>query len=1692
MPALEPQSQGPATRIQRQVASDQRPATSDQGQVTRASMFLFLSFLMMSLVLSGTIAVAATSEQNEAAFKETVNRLSSLADRSTGTDGSRAAAAYIKERFEQLGFETIGTQKFAVPVVLDEKSTLSIAGREGSIPIRALRGNAVTPQTIPPPGINAPLVYVGKGDLTDLNGKAIEGAIILMELGSGKNWLPVADLGAKALIYVDRGKSSRILFEDKFELSPIQFPRFWISIDRLEDLFPGFEAKPAGRVAESVSLTSKTSWKNIISENVYAIIPGTDPALNEQSVMVEAFYDSTVWVSGLSPGADEACSVATLLYLARYLQANPPQRTVLLIATSGHAQTLAGMRELMWSLTTRSKIQRQMKRELKDLIKKSRNTIEALKKATFETVDPEDAAAQERQALVKEALEERIKTVSDGISRRLIRLRMQSKSGENKDVIDQLAAERMLLRRLVWKPAYTDLLTDERQMLIRLVPQAIADQDDILADARTQLDLLDSARDFRGQAKIYDLTAAVSLHLSSHGDGFGAFNYGWQYPFRPRIKRTEIYSLLDEVLRVGALKVENSLGIQGMYQDTLRPSRRRSWQSYFLDRPALGGEVTALAGIHGLTFATTHDARSAWGTPGDLPENVNFEFALRQSAVVAGLVQHLAAAPKIHEGIFPRNGIGEINGNAKFLRHGELFADKPAPGSLLLCYQGPARHYAMVDHMGNFHLRGLADKKHSYHKVIFEGYKFDDTTGAVKWTIDKKQTGKDSYRVKMFRRHMETDLIMFASKGITLFNLLEPRTFRYLSKGNVIDGRREADPLRYFYSRLDTWISYYRDASNITTIFLEAGTPLKLTLSDSVLRKKMILLNATKDNPQGDGYMVDKWPILYRTGYKVARDVWTLLTPRIDNLEKRGIFNERIRNLQQTGIKQLDLAETALANQRYDQFYEATARSWALSSRVYDDVEATQKDVLYGVLFYIALFVPFAFCLERLLFSYSNIYKRIMAFIGILLLLILIIYNVHPAFQLAYSPMVVILAFFIMGLSLIVTMIIFFRFEEEMAGLQTHAQLVQSGEIGRWKAFVAAFLLGVSNLRRRRLRTALTCATLIILTFTIMSFTSAKSMRRHARVLYDSKAPYQGFLLKNVNWRSLPPEAFGLIENSFGGQAVSAPRVWLEDEDRTRATRIPVGVNGRVFEAQGMVGLSAEESKISGIDTIVTAGRWLRPDDWQAVLLPQRMAEQLNIEPNQTVFLWGMPFKVIGIFSGAKLQERNDLDGEPLTPVIFPREMSSELSEVEEEALESGDDVREFQSRYQHIAGDLSVIVPYRFLLAAGGHLKGVAVHPRNPDTIQATARDLIDRFGLSLFSGEPDGTYLYHASDSMSYSGVPNIIIPLIISIFIVLNTMIGSVYERKREIGIYTSVGLAPSHVSFLFIAEAMAFAVLSVVFGYLLAQVTAKLFATTTLWSGITVNYSSMSGVAAMILVIGVVLISVIYPSKVAGKIAMPDVNRSWTLPPARGNLLEITLPFLMTYTEHRSIGGFLYEYFDGHRDITHGMFSTADIEFGFVCESPPGLIETAHDCREGDCEYDQCLQIRSRVWLAPFDFGIMQQVEILFKRAETEPGFLEISIRLNRESGEANAWHRINKTFLNEIRKQLLIWRSFGDATKKEYQELLVKAEIEMGLRASADRSQIDMTELGMRIRDVSICCCNTQRVTRNPQPATRNA
>jgi hypothetical protein len=251
---------------------------------------------------------------------------------------------------------------------------------------------------------------------------------------------------------------------------------------------------------------------------------------------------------------------------------------------------------------------------------------------------------------------------------------------------------------------------------------------------------------------------------------------------------------------------------------------------------------------------------------------------------------------------------------------------------------------------------------------------------------------------------------------------------------------------------------------------------------------------------------------------------------------------------------------------------------------------------------------------------------------------------------------------------------------------------------------------------------------------------------------------------------------------------------------------------------------------------------------------------------------------------------------------------------------------------------------------------------------------------------------------------------------------------------------VGLAPPHVAFLFIAEALAFAVISVVIGYLLAQVSAVALSGTALWEGMTANYSSTAGVAAMVLVILVVVISALYPARVAARIAIPDVNRSWTMPEATGDTLTVVLPFLINLREQASAGGFLHEYYRTHLDVSHGAFSTADIGCSFIDAGDSAAVDQlALMARAEDMlsSSEICFRLEFRAWLAPFDFGVRQKVDLHFCPSDIYRGYRQIQVTLMREAGEHKAWENLNRNFLNDLRKQLLAWRALDDESVQGY-------------------------------------------------------
>lgn len=473
------------------------------------------------------------------------------------------------------------------------------------------------------------------------------------------------------------------------------------------------------------------------------------------------------------------------------------------------------------------------------------------------------------------------------------------------------------------------------------------------------------------------------------------------------------------------------------------------------------------------------------------------------------------------------------------------------------------------------------------------------------------------------------------------------------------------------------------------------------------------------------------------------------------------------------------------------------------------------------------------------------------------------------------------------------------------------------------------------------------------------------------------------------------------------------------------------------FAANMLVGMNESEPGVSGIDRYLQYGKWFDPVDanewpteWPyAIVLPKGMAELLKITESDmgkaTVSVYGADFTVVGVL-GIGFKDLTDNDGEELTPVDY------QLMQQQRSRGATGDETLEGElQKYLHLTPDSIAILPYQVVMNQGGTLRSVAVNmePQEDDPKLLGAIDKLDlimaplmnRIALDFFVGRDKDTYLYSSIGMTSFSGMGNLFVPILIAALIVLNTMLGAVYERVREISIYSSVGLAPVHIAFLFLAEACVYAIVGAVLGYLMGQAIATTLVHFGWLAGLTLNYSSMSTVVATIIVMVVVLLSTLYPAIKASRMAVPDIERKWKLPEPEGDVWHFNLPFTVLEEEALGLNVFMRDYFDAHADESASDFYTDQVAFSQL-------------------EAEDSYQIGMMVWLAPYDLGVSQSIQFVTSPVGGEEEDLyKITLDVHRESGEIASWKRVNRRFLNLLRKQLLIWRTFSVDIRAEFHE-----------------------------------------------------
>jgi len=797
-------------------------------------------------------------------------------------------------------------------------------------------------------------------------------------------------------------------------------------------------------------------------------------------------------------------------------------------------------------------------------------------------------------------------------------------------------------------------------------------------------------------------------------------------------------------------------------------------------------------------------------------------------------------------------------------------------------------------------------------------------------------------------------------------------------------------------------------------VYAPTGIPIEIVIQRAGLKQPFgLLINSSSTNPTGSGYILKPGETLkiYNTPIKILRDFRLLLEDRVNMLMKYGAFDPRVSEYRDVAEQYYQTAENFFHMKQYSAAYGYVLLAWSNMVKFY----GASMDLILGAITtsvtFTILIVPFSIIIGKMITpSGSSGVKKIAAIVGVLLVGVTSLYILHPGFHIASSVTMVIIS---VGVAILTLMPIPFvsqrmvRLGTEIRGRLLGMHFIDTQRIS---LVTTALSIGIEHMKKRPFRSILVLLSLTIINFSMVCFTSMSNITITNPYVTTMTVPYSGILIRKMPWSPIPENVYYDIVNTYRDRALITARAWIyppQEELYFTSKRLSL--------VKGLLGVSPTEANVTNLDSIIIKGRWFKKKETYVCLVSSKLASTLSQELGKEITLgdeiqiYGVSLKIIGIFNGSQFSNILELDGELLTPV----DLKGSLGAV--------------GKKVPHLDGDSVIIVPINLAVKVfEAPIVSIAMMFRDVKLIQKEAYKLSIALILPVFAssserGSVGKVILLEPRKWVSFQGLTTTLPPLIIAAFTILNIMLASVYERMREMSIYSAVGLSPTHVSILFLAEAAVYAILSSVIGYILGILGIRIvYATGGVGSGFYPNYASYFVFVVVGISIAITFLSTLYPSLAASRLVVPSLRRKWvfTTKP-KGDEWIIPLPITVNKDEALSLLSFLAEFLDAHKTERTGLFQVSGLKW---------VLKEEAEC------LPQTLTCKIR--LAPYDANIRQKSEIYFKIEENR---YMLHLRLERLSGSPELWINSNYHFVDTLRKQFLIWRSLDFEDKKKYVE-----------------------------------------------------
>jgi len=1022
--------------------------------------------------------------------------------------------------------------------------------------------------------------------------------------------------------------------------------------------------------------------------------------------------------------------------------------------------------------------------------------------------------------------------------------------------------------------------------------------------------------------------------------------------------------------------------------------------------------------VLGITFTTAYDDRPYFGEPFDTLDKINYENLQHQLELFLLVTTEIVNLDDVNVLVqYARNQFAEVWISEGIHVNFDLFRGRvvvwnktksfyspiPDKGKVLVDIKriftyGNREHILFADEYGSFCLFPM-EKMGGY--IWITAWMIDEVTGNIIYAPDQ---GKHQWRKELYR-HSGTYppypvwdwgfVVTFKASTIVLFDLSE-------SPSIMVSGDYSSPESHGVWS-----------ADNIFVVAIPPETPVLLSGKASGARYPTeLLLNSTEGNPYGSGYKLNSGQqlIIPFTHLKVAESFYWLNHEYFESIKKYDptiLSSENYREHRKTR-QLIDEAHKAIASYQYSKAYSYAYEAYKLSQKVYSQTRSFMEDTAYAVPYLAFFFLPFAYLAEKLFFGWTG-RRRIISFLVIFILLMVVFYLNHPGFMVVENPFVTILGFSLLILSFPVLVIV----SRYMSNYLRNLRLARLGrheiEVSRLEGTVQAFTIGIEHMKKMRLRTTLTLLTVILIVSAIVNFTSMKPLVYHKALSWHGSPLYNGIYIHKPQWgeRNFEMDSIvPILKGMFGREAI-APSAWKYVLEATADNpNLKLGFHIRYGDKEVAVPILLGVTPKEEFLNLLIAGRSFMPSEKREIILTEYNAQKLGITPTDLpvrVNFEGANFTVIGILSD-EINMVYDLDGEEVLPIKLDL---------------PGDE----QDWTTHVLTDYVVILPYNMVVDVfGGHTASISIKLENKSQIRDVASRITSLLpGYNVWSCVDENILLHSESLSIIIGGIETQVIPVVIASLVILNNLLGAVYERRKNIFIFNCVGLSPLHVALFFLIENVVYAVIGGILGYLYAILSTKM-ATIFLSGILTLNYSSRWVFISMIAAICIIISASLYPVLVAFKLSTPSLERVWRIPTKpSGDMWEISLPFHPANdAEANGILAYIWEYLRAHgiRDA-------------------PDFYARNLRLEEGRIEDKKYVGITADVSLYPYDSGVTQTSRFMLAQIDPNSERWLCRVVLNRSSGERDRWIRLNHHFIDLLRKQLLLWRSISEGEKKKY-------------------------------------------------------